>query len=65
MLISPEQLDRASSTVDTTIHEVAHHISRAEDLTDLHSQEMSALAGRVVRWVHQGTFDTQLREAVW
>lgn len=65
VLISPEQLDRASSTVDTTIHEVAHHISRAEDLTDLHSREMSALAGRVVRWVHQGTFDTQLREAVW
>lgn len=63
--ISTSQLERARTTMDTLIHEVAHHNSGAEDLTEQHSEEMSRVAARVAERVAAQEFDAQLREAVW
>ncbi|MFW6125533.1 MAG: hypothetical protein ACOC58_00345 [Chloroflexota bacterium] len=63
--ISPDQLERASWTVNTVIHEIAHHTSGAEDLAEAHSEEMTRVAARVVENTAAGLYDEELKEAVW
>lgn len=65
IFISADQLSRGGKTVDTIIHELAHHTSGAEDLEEAHSRDMTEVAGRVVALTAQGTFDEQLRETTW
>lgn len=65
VLISPDQLENARSTVDTLIHELAHHQSGEEDLTEGHSNAITGLAARVVEYTTKGEFDAELKEAVW
>jgi len=65
IFISAGQLQRGSSTVDTIIHELAHHTSGAEDLEEAHGRAMTEVAGRVVALTSQGTFDEQLKDVRW
>jgi len=46
--ISSDMLDSGRNTVDTTIHELAHHTSGAEDGEEAHNAEMPRLAALVV-----------------
>ena len=58
-------LDRGSKTVDTVVHELAHHTSLAEDLEEKHSTHMTMIAGDVVRLTHLMTFDEVMKGATW
>jgi hypothetical protein len=57
IFISADQLERGKSTVDTTIHEMAHHTSGAEDGEEAHNAELSRLGGLVVQFTARGNFD--------
>ncbi len=63
--IALDQLEHCQSTIDTTIHELAHHVSGAEDLEEAHSNAMTHVAAMVVRLTSEGKFDDVLKEAVW
>jgi hypothetical protein len=65
IFIASDQLERGSATVDTVIHEIAHHTSGAEDLEQAHSSAMTQVAARVVKATAAGNFDDLLKEAVW
>jgi len=65
IFISIEQLNRASTTVDTIIHELAHHTSGAEDLEDAHSNAMTAIAAKVVYLTAEEIFDGILKRCIW
>jgi len=69
--IDMEQLKSVVDTIDTVIHEIAHHtaykatgdISKAEDLTPRHSSEMSQVAAFVVKAAAEGKYDHWLKNA--
>lgn len=61
--ISPGQLERGREAVSTTIHELAHHTSGAEDGEPEHVAEISNLANQVVASVRRGDFDRYLSGA--
>jgi len=63
--IASDQLERGRTTVDTAVHEIAHHTSGAEDLEEAHSAAMTQVAARVVEETARGTFDDLLKEAIW
>jgi hypothetical protein len=63
--IASDQLERGRGTIDTVIHEIAHHTSGAEDLEEGHSQAMTYVAARVIELTAAGRFDEELKEAVW
>jgi hypothetical protein len=65
ILISVEQLYTARSTVDTAVHEIAHHTSQAEDMTPEHSEAMTQVAARVVEMVAGGVLDEWLKGVEW
>jgi len=58
--ISADQLQRGKSTVDTVIHELAHHQSGAEDLEEAHSEAMTSIAARVVVTTAERAYDPVL-----
>lgn len=63
--IATDQLERARSTVDTMIHELAHHMSGEEDGHPKHNASMTSVAARVVKAASAGEFSEELKEAVW
>jgi hypothetical protein len=63
--IASDQLERGRTTVDTVIHEIAHHTSGAEDLEEAHADAMTRVAARVVEMTHAKKFDDLMMEAVW
>ena len=65
VFIASDQLEQARNTVDTIIHELAHHSSQAEDLSETHSQELTRLAALVMEQVSKGAFDEELRGVEW
>ncbi|MDD4985021.1 MAG: hypothetical protein PHQ43_04410, partial [Dehalococcoidales bacterium] len=65
IFIASDQLERGRSSVDTVIHELAHHLSGAEDLEENHASEMTRIAAQVVEATSQGKFDELTKEAVW
>jgi len=65
ILIAAEQLDRGHATVDTVVHEIAHHTSGAEDGEAAHNAAIPRVAADVVRWVAEGYFDEELKGVEW
>ena len=65
IFIDLSQLERGRQTVDTVIHELAHHTSGAEDLEDRHSAHMTRIAGFVVELTHLGKFDEMMIGITW
>ncbi len=65
ILIGAEHLISGRATVDTVIHEIAHHVSGAEDGQEAHNAAMTVVAAQVVQWVAAGTFDEELKEVEW
>ena len=63
--IALDQLERGRTTVDTVIHEIAHHTSGAEDLEVAHAEAMTRVASRVVEMTHGGQFDALMKEVTW
>jgi hypothetical protein len=63
--IAADQLERGRTTVDTVIHEIAHHTSGAEDLEEAHADAMTRVAAKVVEMTHAKKFDDLMMEAVW
>ena len=59
--ISSEQLESGRRTVDTTVHELAHHGSKAEDGERAHNEAMTRVAASVVKNTAQGRYDNILR----
>ena len=58
IFIAVEQLNNGRATVDTTIHELAHHTSGAEDGEESHNSEMTRIAGEVVSYVANRRYDS-------
>jgi len=65
IFIDLSQLDSGHTTVDTIIHELAHHTSGDEDLTEGHSRHMSRLASYIVDLTHAGEFDELMKSVTW
>jgi hypothetical protein len=65
VFIASDQLESGRNTVDTLIHELAHHTSGAEDLEERHSAEMTRIAGLVVKLTHEGAFDELMKGVTW
>ncbi len=63
--IASDQLEWGRSTIDTVIHEIAHHTSGAEDLEEAHSEAMTYVAARVVELTATGRFDEELKGVEW
>ncbi|MBU0777955.1 hypothetical protein KKF82_06835 [Patescibacteria group bacterium] len=63
--IDLSQLERGRPTVDTVIHELAHHTSGDEDLTEGHSNAMTKIAGIVVELTARGEFDELMTGITW
>ena len=63
--IGLDQLERGSTTVDTVVHELAHHTSGAEDLEEAHSAHMTRIAATVVELTHRGKFDSLMGDVIW
>ncbi|GAJ13120.1 unnamed protein product [marine sediment metagenome] len=62
VFISADQLEHGRTTVDTVIHEIAHHTSGAEDGEEPHNREMTQIAGQVVEATARGYFDDYLAD---
>ena len=62
IFISADMLDRGRSTVDTTIHELAHHTTGAEDAEEAHNAELSRLGGLIVERVANENYDDIIRQ---
>jgi hypothetical protein len=63
--VAADQLERGRTTIDTTIHEIAHHTSGAEDLEEAHAEAMTRVAARVVEMTHAGRFDDFMKGVKW
>ncbi|MDP2729707.1 MAG: hypothetical protein Q8O55_04425 [Dehalococcoidales bacterium] len=68
--ISLEMLFKGRDTVDTLIHEMAHHqqwrqSGDAEDLTESHAQAMTSIAAGVIARLAGGEFNEYLKEVLW
>lgn len=62
IFISGEMLERAKNTVDTTIHELAHHTTGAGDAEEAHNAEVSRIGGLVVASVANENYDDIIRK---
>lgn len=64
--ISPEQLERGKTTIDTILHEMAHNTSGAEDGEDAHNREISRLGELTVSRTSSGRYDAFINDDfVW
>lgn len=63
--IAPERLKRLSTTMNTTIHELAHHVSQAGDGTSAHSRAIKQTSDKVAARASSGELDKYLGDAVW
>jgi hypothetical protein len=57
IFIAADQLTRGRTAVDTTIHELAHHTTGAEDGEEAHNKELSRLGGKVVELTALKNYD--------
>ncbi len=62
IFIAVDQLNHGVSTIDTLVHELAHHSSEAEDGIPAHYEEISRLAGIVVRNVSNKHYDSLIAD---
>lgn len=70
IFISLDILFSGRNTVDTLIHEMAHHrqwrqSGEAEDLTTTHAEAMTFIASQVIKSLALGNFDKYLKEVSW
>lgn len=63
--ISPERLNKLRWTINTAIHEKAHHVSQANDGTRHHDDAISRLSAQVAQDASTGRFDDFLKEVQW
>ncbi len=60
--LSPDQLNFGHTTVDTTTHELAHHLSKAEDGGPEHQNAMAKVAEAIVKQTARGNFDDIIKK---
>lgn len=63
--IAPGRLQKLSTSMNTCIHELAHHVSQANDGTRAHNQAISEITTHVTKEAKEGKYDSMLREARW
>jgi len=63
--ITPERLERLSTTLNTGIHELAHHQTHRDDGTREHSEAISRISKKVTAEAGWGKYDGLLRDAIW
>jgi predicted SprT family Zn-dependent metalloprotease len=57
----PDQLDHGKDAIDTGIHEMGHHISKAEDGDSKHDEQIKLLSQTIIDQVNQGDYDEYLK----
>lgn len=62
VFISLQQLNRGSTTMDTSLHELSHHNSGAEDGSVEHQMELENLGNNCITRVNQGKYDQLLQD---
>jgi galactose-1-phosphate uridylyltransferase len=65
IFIGADMLEHAQTTIDTVIHEIAHHTSGSDDLEERHAAAMTEVAAKVVKETAGGAFDELLMEVTW
>ena len=65
IFVAPERLQRLSTTANTSIHELAHHESKADDGTQAHEASISDITHRIALCASSGKYDYLLSEAIW
>ncbi|AOV98875.1 hypothetical protein [Dehalococcoides mccartyi] len=65
IFIGADMLEHAQTTIDTVIHEIAHHTSGSDDLEERHAAAMTEVAAKVVKETAGGAFDDLLMEVTW
>jgi len=65
IFINPERLTKLRWTINTTIHELAHHRSQAGDGTRLHDSYIGKVTHEVTTIAESGKIDDHLTGAVW
>lgn len=63
--IVPKRLERLSSTLNTTIHETAHAITRADDGTPEHDKAIKDISSQVAENARRGMYDDYLKDVKW
>jgi len=63
--INPERLTKLRWTINTTIHELAHHRSQAGDGTRLHDSYIGKVTHEVTTIAESGKIDDHLTGAMW
>jgi len=63
--ISPERLTRLRWTINTTVHELAHHRSQAGDGTRIHDEFIGKVTHEVTAVAESGKIDKELEGAEW
>lgn len=63
--ISPERLGKLRWTINTTVHELAHHRSQANDGTKMHDDFIGKVTHEVTTIANSGRIDEGLTGAEW
>ena len=63
--IAPQRLHKLSTTMNTTIHELAHHVSQSGDNTRAHNEAIKKLSAEIAEKAKKGEYDKYLNGAVW
>lgn len=58
--IAAEQLNHGKTAMDTFIHELAHHLSGAEDGEPAHYEKISYIAGQIIKLVSERRYDDRI-----
>jgi hypothetical protein len=63
--LAPHVLRRIDKTVDTDIHEIAHHNTQAPDGTKLHEDEIDRVSEDVIGRIKSGALKGKLKSVAW
>jgi len=58
-------VNRLQPTIETTIHEIAHHITGSEDDTPEHELEIDRVSEEVIKRVEAGEINNLLGDVTW
>jgi len=63
--IVPQRLERLNTTMNTCIHELAHHETQAADGTIAHDEAVARITVQVAKNAEEGKYDSLLKNALW
>jgi len=63
--LAPHVLEYIDTTIDTLIHEIAHHRTQAPDGAKVHEDEIENVSQRVINEIKSGTLYGKLKGVAW